>query len=326
MCAAFSHIYIEERARSYEETSRILSHFPDSTKISIRHYKDVFNRPSQDSALQNESKSLILAVNDGRKIFDAAPVCQDFGMGKFYYAESAMNCVFSCDYCFLKGMYGTSNVVIFVNIEDYFEVCEKYLKDGPLYLCASFDTDLLALSGISSWQNKWEDFASSHPDLTLELRTKSAVHEVKAADNIIYAFTLSPDEVISRFEKKTPSLDERIRTVNNALNSGANVRLCFDPLIYIKDYELCYNRFADKIINDIDLKRVRDISVGTFRISSDYLHNLRRACPGSSAVLFPFDREEGYCVYPKDLREKMMGIIVNRLENAGCGNKLYVNP
>lgn len=326
MCAAFSHIYVEERAKAYPETSAILSHFPESTLIDIRHYKDVFNRPGQNAAYQNNAKSLILAVNDGKKIFDASPVCQDFGMGKFYYAESAMNCVFSCDYCFLKGMYATSNVVIFVNQDDYFKECEDRLKEGKMYMCVSFDTDLGALSGISSWLSKWEDFAASHPDLTLELRTKSVVTNFRQESNIIYAFTLSPDEVIERFEKKTPSLDKRIDCVNKAVDQGAQVRLCFDPLIYIKNFELCYNRFVDKILQSIDLTRVRDISIGTFRISSDYLPNLRKACPDSSAVLFPFDREDGFCVYPAKLREALIGIIKNELERACYGNKLYIIP
>jgi len=326
VCAAFSHIYLEQRAADYPETKRILGKFPESTVVSIRHYKDVFNRPAQDAHLQNESKNLILAVNDGKKIFDASPVCQDFGMGKFYYAESAMNCVFSCDYCFLKGMYGTSNVVVFVNQEDYLRECEEKLKEGPMYLCASFDTDLGALSGISSWMNTWEEFAASHPDLTLELRTKSVVNSFRIESNIIYAFTLSPDEVISEFEKKTPSLDARIASVNKAIEEGAQVRLCFDPLIYLNNFELCYNRFVDKILQSIDLTRVRDISIGTFRISSDYLPNLRKACPDSSAVLFPFDREDGFCVYPAKLRERLIGIIKNELERAGHGNKLYIIP
>ena len=326
MCAAFSHIYLETRAEGFPETERILAKFPDSTVVRIKHYKDVFNRPAQDTKLQNDSKNLILAVNDGKKIFDASPVCQDFGMGKLFYAESAMNCVFSCDYCFLKGMYGTANVVIFVNQEDYLKECEEKLKEGPVYLCASFDTDLGALSGVTCWMNTWEEFASSHKDLTLELRTKSVIDSFRKDSNIIYAFTLSPDEVIRQFEKKTPSLDARLSCVNQAIEEGAQVRLCFDPLIYIKNFELCYNRFVEKILQSIDLTRVRDISIGTFRISSDYLPNLRKACPDSSAVLFPFDREDGFCVYPADVRSRLIGIIKNELEKAGYGNKLYIIP
>lgn len=305
-------------------TGKVLSLYPESTVVTIKHYKDVFNRPGQDPVVQEGAKSLILAVNDGKKIFEASPVCQDFGLGKFYYAESAMNCVFSCDYCFLKGMYATSNVVIFVNSGDYFKECDELLAQGPAYLCASFDTDIAALSNITDWKKLWEEYALSHDDLTVELRTKSVVKDFVPKANIIYAFTLSPEEVIDEFEKKTPSLERRLECINQAIEEGASVRICFDPLIYIKDFELCYNKFIDEVIEHVDLECVRDISIGSFRISSDYLGNLRKSSPGSAAVLFPFVREDGFCVYPGELREKMIGTVVNKLKRAGYGNKLYV--
>ena len=330
MCAAdllpsnFSHLYVEEDALGYPMADEVLKHFPGSIVVRIRHYKDVFNRPGQDSAVQSRSKNLILAVNRGRKIFDASPVCQDFGYGKFYYVQSAMNCVFNCDYCFLKGMYGTSNIVIFVNTDEYIKECEDKLKEGPMYLCASYDTDITALSSICSWQRVWEQMALKNENLTIELRTKSVVNNAVPCNNLIYAFTLSPGLIIKEYEKNTPSLDKRIESVNKAIDSGAKVRLCFDPLIYIRDYEVCYNDFADTIIRNIDIQKVKDISIGTFRISSDYLLNLRKGSPDSPAVLFPFDRENGFCVYPKDLKDRMICVLKDRFEGAGFGSKLYI--
>ena len=320
----FSHIYVEEKAFDYEMTSSILSHFNKSAVVKIRHYKDVFNRPGQDAALQDVSKNLILAVNSGKKIFAASSMCQDFGMGNFYYAESAMNCVFSCDYCFLKGMYPSSNIVIFVNSDDYIKECEDMLEQGPVYLCASFDTDIAALSGFCPWKEIWERLALKHPELTIEMRTKAVIKDVVSAENIIYAFTLSPDEVISEFEKKTPSLSSRFESVNCVMEKNGVVRLCFDPLIYVRNFDVCYNDFIDKTLKSIDFTRVRDVSIGTFRISSDYLSGLRKANPGSSVVLFPFDREDGFCVYPSKLRMRLIGIIKDKLEKAGYGSKLYI--
>ncbi|MCQ2516769.1 MAG: radical SAM protein [Saccharofermentans sp.] len=306
-------------------TQEILSKFPDSIIINIRHYKDVFNRPGQDSYIQNMSKSLILAVNTGNKIFEASPVCQNFGFGKFYYCESAMNCVFSCDYCFLKGMYKTSNVVVFVNYEDYLEECKSYLKTGPMYLCASFDTDLSAISNLCNWQKIWEDFAATNENLTIELRTKAALKNFRSLKNIIYAFTISPQDIIDLYEKKTPSLKNRLESVSVAINLGAQVRLCFDPMIYIKNYNRIYSEMMDIVESSIDLSKVRDFGVGTFRISADYLNNLRKSSPQSSAVLYPFCKENGYCVYPESTRSELTSVIVNRLERAGVGSKVFIN-
>ncbi len=60
-----------------------------------------------------------------------------------------MNCIFDCAYCYLKGMYPSANIVVFVNLEeDIFAEVERVLENHPLYLCVSYDTDLLALEPL----------------------------------------------------------------------------------------------------------------------------------------------------------------------------------
>ena len=100
----------------------ILGILSDANVVTINHYKDVFDRKRQDAVAQKENQSLIIAVRDGNRIFKGAPVCQSFGQKNFYYSSSMMNCPFDCEYCYLKGMYPTSNMVVFVNLEDYRKV------------------------------------------------------------------------------------------------------------------------------------------------------------------------------------------------------------
>ncbi len=116
--------------------------------IEIDHYKDVFNRSRQDYALQHESQKLILAVQKGNLIYPGAPVCQNFGNEHFYYTSQMMNCIYDCEYCYLKGMYPSGNMVIFVNPEDTFREVTEILKDHPMYICVSYDTDLLTFEPI----------------------------------------------------------------------------------------------------------------------------------------------------------------------------------
>lgn len=321
----FSHIYVEEQVLDDEITKKVLSHFGDAVIIKIRHYKDVFNRPHQDYSVQKKSQSLILAKNTGTLLFKGAPVCQDFGFDRFYYTASVMNCVFDCDYCFLKGMYSTSNIVLFVNFDDYKKQVLEMLKDGPLYLCVSYDTDLASLNSVSGLLDKWIEFAESEPQLVIESRTKAHMNKFKALDNIYYAFTLSPDEVIQKFEKGTASLKQRLDSVSKAISSGAKVRLCLDPIVYIKNYEKIYSDFCDVIIKSIDFKKVSDISIGTFRISKDYLKNLRKMTPDSEVTHYPFRNVDGYSVYPEELSIKLQNIVFERLKEVFDENRIFIN-
>lgn len=293
----FTHVYVEERAREYPLTSEILGKLSGANIIPIKHYKDVFDRKRQNAVLQREHKALIIAVRDGNRIFKGAPVCQSFGNKNFYYASSMMNCPFDCEYCYLKGMYPSSNMVVFVNLEDYRADVEEKLKEGPMYVCASYDTDLLAMNGLTGHADFWKKLALEHDDLLVELRTKAAVEIKENISNVIYAFTLSPDEVVSRYERYTAPVKARISAAASAIDNGAKVRLCFDPIIKIPDWNSAYKRLVDETAAAIDFSKLTDVSVGTFRISADYLTKMRKAYPGSELAWYPYVVKEGVAQY-----------------------------
>ena len=319
----FTHIYVEERALEYPLANEILAKLPDSKVIRIRHYKDVFDRKRQNSVLQKEHRSLILAVRDGNRIFKGAPVCQSMGQKNFYYASSMMNCPFDCEYCYLKGMYPSSNMVVFVNLEDYKKDVEEKLKEGPMYVCASYDTDLLAMNGLTGHADFWTDLAHEHEDLLVELRTKAAPSTLENIPNVIYAFTLSPEEVVSGFENGTASVSARINAVNKALENGARVRLCFDPIIKIADWEKAYGKLIDECVGQIDFGKLTDVSVGTFRISSDYLNKMRKAYPDSKTAWYPYVIKDGVAQYEPSADRAMQEYVSGLLEKHIGREKIF---
>jgi len=172
---SFSHIYVENGVIENKNTKRILSKFKKSNVIKINHYKDVFCRHNQDFLVQKKSPKLILARNDGNLIYEGARVCDDFGNEHFYYTSSIMNCLYNCEYCYLQGVYSSANIVLFVNLEDVFKQVECILKKHSVYLCISYDTDLMAFENITGFIRKWIQFAEKHDNLKIEVRTKSSV-------------------------------------------------------------------------------------------------------------------------------------------------------
>ena len=68
-----------------------------------------------------------------------------------------MNCVFDCEYCYLKGMYPSANLVVFVNLEDILRKWKETCR-APVYLCVSYDTDLLALEHLTGYAARWIEF------------------------------------------------------------------------------------------------------------------------------------------------------------------------
>lgn len=319
----FSHIYVEKEAYKYEMTTEILDKLKYATVIDIDHYKDVFSGMRKNYMKQLKSRGLILAVRHGEMVYEGAPVCQSFGQKNFYYASSAMNCPFNCEYCYLKGMYPSGNIVVFVNFEDYERELRELKKQGDLYVCASYDTDIIGLEKITGQLTKWVEFAKNNPDILIEMRTKSAPADVEAVDNLIYAYTLSPDMISKKYEPGSPPLRARVKSVSNAIDKGARVRLCFDPMIYVKDYENVYGEFINELKDNIDLTRVTDFSIGTFRISEEYLKRMRKVMPDSEIAWFPYEIKDGYAQYPEEIDKGMQSFMKNELMKITREEKIW---
>lgn len=312
-----SHIYVETKALAYPRTKRILSRFPDAEIIEIGHYKDVFCRRGQNLSLQHQAQSLILAVKTGTLVYPGAPVCQSFGNDHFYYASCVMNCIYNCEYCYLKGMYPSAMLVAFVNLEDIFDEIRALLSRHSVYLCVSYDTDLAALDSVTGYMGEWIRFAEEQKGLKIEIRTKCAnllFENFKPMERVIFAFTLSPQAVIDACEHGTPSLVRRISCAAEAVKRGFAVRLCFDPMIYCPDWKLHYESMIRSVFAELDGGKLLDVSVGTFRVSQDYLKIMRKNEPFSAVVQFPYQNENGIYQYPNALEEEMEGFLTELLK------------
>lgn len=327
----FATVYAEQDI-SMEEWQNRLSKQP----ILINHYKDLFNRSHQDFAAQKKAPSLILAKKTGTLIYKGAPVCQSFGREHFYYTSCMMNCIYHCDYCYLQGMYPSGHVVVFVNLTDYFAELEALLKEHPVYLCISYDTDLLALEQTFCFVSRWISFAKEHPDLTLEIRTKSgnpAVFEQLAglydAENkhlqqqIIFAWTVSPENLCKATEHGAASLPLRLNALTAAKQAGFSVRLCFDPMIFHGNWRESYSTLVDTVFSVISPQDLFDVSIGVFRISTEYLKNMRKKRPDSAIVQYPYITEHGVSHYGA-LSETMVQYLQELLQSYLPAEKIFV--
>lgn len=324
----FDHIYVEKAVADLDRTKKILAKIQYRNIIYIDHYKDIFNRPHQSVNIEKKCQSLIIAKKEGRLIYDGAPVCQSFGNDYFYYTSLMMNCMYDCKYCYLKGMYPSGHMVIFVNLKDYFSEIEEILKEHPMYISISYDSDLLSLEGLTGYVKEWIEFVSSHENLSIEIRTKAAPlniwEDLKKCDRVIFAYTISLDEVVRDNERYTPSSSSRILSAACALDHGFKVRLCFDPIIYVKDYEIKYRDLISKISSMVDMDRIEDVSVGTFRISAEFLKNIRKQEPSSSVVQYPFENSDGYYHYPKALQDSLTQTVVDELKKYIDEDKIFL--
>ena len=325
----FSHIYVEKKILNNKNTLEILSKFKDVKIIEIENYKEVFSSNNQDFHLQKLGQKLILASNKANMIYEGAVVCESFENDNFYYTSSIINCVYDCEYCYLQGVYSSGNIVIFVDIEKVFEEVEElYNKLKTLYLCISYDTDLLAIENICGFSEKWYYFIEDKKDLKIELRTKSGNIDkflnLKPLDNFIIAFTLSPENLALKNEKYTASFKNRVKAIKELQEKGWKVRICIDPLIYSDNFEKNYSQMIEYLFNEIDKEKVIDVSIGVFRISKEYLKKMRNQNQNSEILYYPFECIDGVYTYSDKTKSYMINFIKEQFLKYIDEKKIYI--
>jgi spore photoproduct lyase len=286
----FSHIYLEKGAEEYPLTKIALKKFPNSKIIKIDHYKDFFNRPNQDFQVQKLSMNLILAKKLSPFLYPASEMVQEFGTPNVFYNTPILNCLYNCDYCFLQGMYSSGNMVVFVNESDFMDAIEKKISSlnimaNPMIVAISYNTDIMAMENILPLASRWIEFAKRISGLIIEIRTKSAlfssIKNIKPSKNIILSWTLSPEVICANYESNSPPFLRRLNSAKSAVEKGWLDRFCFDPIILFDGWFDVYESFFKLIFQEIDNKKIRDVTVGLFRMNKDFFKRIKKREPNS---------------------------------------------
>ncbi|KUK83815.1 hypothetical protein AA80_07035 [Petrotoga sibirica DSM 13575] len=333
----FSHIYIEKDALYYPLTNKITSKLNKSKIVYIDNYNEIFSRKNQNPFLQKLSPSLILAVNKGDFIYKGSTLCHNFEQQNFYYTNFVVNCLLDCDYCYLKGMNFSSNILFFVNLSDYFHELSRLLNvikerpergQGKLYLSISYDSDILLFEGIYPFLKEWIEFAEANPQITIEIRTKTSNYKkflnYSPLENLIITWSISPKEVIAKYEKNTPSLERRLMAISQLLEKGWKVNLALDPILYIgENWRDTYKEFLNLLSVNINLKKINAITLGVFRIPVEYLKRFKKFFK-SPISFFPYDTVNGVSSYPEELKSKMIEFVSSELEKIYDKRNIYI--
>ena len=314
----------------------ICDKFPAIPVILIQNYKEVFNRPKQNVHWQKSHPALILGKKEKSFFYDGPDICQDFGCSRFYYASLMLNCFFNCEYCYLQGKYPSGDLVVFVNLDDFSNelafLLEKNIGE-KIFIAASYDTDLLAfqnfftyLDSIYSHLYKIESNKMIKNNFIFEVRTKSAIPDFfqnhSPLSSLVFAFSIAPQEIISRYEMKTPSLNARLSAIRAAQEAGHNVRICFDPVFIEKGISGIYEPFFDHVFTEINPDKLLDVSHGFFRMNKEFFQKISKRREDSSLFLQEFPSAD-IISYEREKRKEISAAHINIISKYIDADKIY---
>lgn len=313
-------IYIEQAIAEHPRVLDILARFPKARRVECERYGHVFNPKAQNFRLQKQRPSLILARKH-QNFISPAPLGYGIGAKHNYYFSHVLNCLYDCRYCFLQGMYQSAHYVLFVNYEDFQNdiIHTAAGHSEPVHFFSGYDGDSLALEPVSRFAESFIPVFETLPNALLELRTKSTqvrnLLNREPLNNIVVAFSLSPDVIARQVEAKAPSLKHRLNAIAKVQAHGWSVGLRFDPLIYQKDYQTLYAEFFQQVFNVVDVQRLHSVSLGAFRLPDAFFKKIHKLYPEEKMLAVSFASENGMTQYPKHIEQAMLGYCSTQLSN-----------
>ena len=322
-------IYVEDSISSNNNVKEIIKKTKAKNIIKCQSYKEVFNLKKQNFVLQKKNPSMILAQKKKNLVLKT-PAKFNIGSKNNYYFSHMLNCIFDCEYCFLQGMYRSANYVVFTNYNSFKNEIKKISelhRNEAVHFFSGYDCDSLALENITNFAKVFIPYFKKIKNAYLELRTKSTniknILSLEPSDNIILAWSLSPNEISKNYENKTPSLKKKLEVIKKMQELGWKIGLRFDPLIYHNDFNKIYGDFFKTIFCELCSDKIHSITLGTLRLPKSFLSTIKNL--GKASLFLEHKFEDSLYNYNKIDRNKMINFCYKQVVGKVEKRKIFFN-
>lgn len=321
-------IYIEKQILENQYTKKVIQLLKPKYIIYCDSFREVFNLKKQNFRIQKFKPSMILAKKENNFLIKT-PKKFNIGGKNNYYFSHMYNCIFDCKYCYLQGMFNSANYVLFVNYESFFLEIKKKLDERPnedIYFFSGYDCDSLALEKVTGFARSFIKFFRQFKRGFLELRTKSCKVDdflkIMPTENIIFAWSLNPQNIITKFEDKTPTLEKRLDSILKLQQRRWKIGLRFDPIILENGFEKTYNNFFEYIFKKLKIENIHSVTVGSLRLPNSYVNKFNKN--SSNNNLIPKTNGKTY-LYNQKLSDYAKGFCVKKISQYCDRSIIFTN-
>ncbi|MEM7357884.1 MAG: spore photoproduct lyase family protein [Pseudomonadota bacterium] len=327
-------VYVEEQVLDHPRTKAILKRYPRASHIVIDRYGEVFNPHAQNFRIQKHNPSLILAAKQNNKVL-STPSQYETGGGANYYFSHMLNCLYDCRYCFLQGMYRSANYLLFVNYEDFVDKIKAVAKthlhdDKPAWFFSGYDCDSLAFEPVSGFAEHFIGEFRNIPSAVLELRTKSTqircLLDQQPLDNVVVAYSLSPENVAEAVELGAPSLAKRLDALQRLQQHGWRIGLRFDPIIWHQGYQASYIDLFQQVFTQLDAQQLDSVTLGGFRLPKGFYKIMRRLHPEHWLFSAGLSEADGMISYTPEIEGEVFAVLQQALSDHVADELVYSYP
>jgi len=218
------------------------------------------------------------------------------------------NCGFDCSYCSIQAFYHEDKIFF---DQGFAEKLQELELDPDLvyHIGTGQSSDSLLWGNKHGILDALTAFAHAHPNVILELKTKSKnisyllEHEIPS--NIICTWSLNTPTIISNEEHRAATLNDRIEAARQVADRGIVVGFHFHPMIHYDHWEEDYSHIFQTLQDSFKPEEVALVSFGTLTYIKSVVKQIRQRGLKSKILQLPLIESDGKLSYSDETKLEM---------------------
>ncbi len=238
-------------------------------------------------------------------------------------------CTMDCSYCILQAYFHPPLLQFFVNHGDMLrELALEFSKPGISRIGTGEFTDSMIWEYGTNLSARLVPLFGEQSRAVLELKTKTTdiqrLKDLPHNRKTICAWSLNTETVIREQERRTSSLDARLRAAENCQSWGYPLSFHFDPIVLYPGCEEEYRRVIQKLFARVSADNIVWISIGSFRFIPELKSIIQNRFRDSSLVYGEFITGlDGKMRYFKPLRLRFYQKMVSWIRDLAPDVRIY---
>jgi len=228
--------------------------------------------------------------------------------------DAVDNCGYGCSYCSIQSFFDGKQISFDKGFADKLKNLE-FDAEKIYHIGTGQSSDSLMWGNSHGVLDAVIDLAWAHPNVILELKTKSAnvshLLRTDAPKNIICTWSLNTPALIQNEEHGTASLAKRLEAARKIADAGFLVGFHFHPIVHYDRWQQDYALVVEQLGSLFKPEEVALVSMGTLTYIKSVMREIRKRAIPTQILKMPMVDSDGKQSYPDEIKLDLFSHVYN---------------
>ena len=228
--------------------------------------------------------------------------------------DAVDNCGYGCSYCSIQSFFNGKQISFDKGFADKLKNLE-FDPEKTYHIGTGQSSDSLMWGNSHGVLDAVIDLAWAHPNVILELKTKSAnvshLLRTDAPKNIICTWSLNTPVLIQNEEHGTASLAKRLEAARKVADAGFLVGFHFHPIVHYDQWQQDYTLVVEQLGSLFKPEEVALVSMGTLTYIKSVMREIRKRAIPTQILKMPMVDSDGKQSYPDEIKLALFSHVYN---------------